>query len=64
MSFTLFYFGNLNFNKLFLLFKEILQKHPDDLKKYVVNKGRELKNFKEIFQKVAKSGSRFETSIG
>ena len=55
---------NVNFNKWFLLFKEILQKHPDDLKKYVVNKGRELKNFKEIFQKVAKSGSRFKNSIG
>lgn len=43
---------------------EFYEKHTDDLKKYVVNKGRELKNFKEIFQKVTKSGSRFETSSG
>ena len=44
-------------------FKEIFEKYPDNLKN-VVNKERELKNFKEIFQKVAKSGSRFENSIG
>ena len=48
----------------FTFFNEIFQKHPENLKKHVVNKGRELKNFKEIFQKVAKSGSRFENSIG
>lgn len=40
-------------------FKEIFEKHPDDLEKYVVKKVRRLKKFKEIFQKVAKSGSRF-----
>lgn len=43
---------------------DFFKKYHDDLEKYVVNKGRELKNFKEIFQKVAKSGSRFENSIG
>ena len=48
----------------FLKFNEILKKHPDNLEKHVVNKVRILKKIKEIFQKVAKSGSRFENSIG
>ena len=38
----------------FLKFNEILKKHPDDLKKYVVNKVRRLKKFKGILLKVAK----------
>ena len=54
----------MHFNKKFYFFNEIFKKYPDDLKKYVVNKVRRLKKFKEIFQKVAKSGSRFETSSG
>lgn len=48
----------------FFKFNEILKKHPDNLEKHVVNKVRILKKIKEIFQKVAKSGSRFENSIG
>ena len=43
---------------------DFFKKHPDDLEKYVVNKVRRLKKIKEIFQKVEKSGSRFENSIG
>ena len=54
----------MNFYKKFYFFNEIFEKYPDDLKKHVVNKVRILKKTKEIFQKVAKSGSRFENSIG
>ena len=44
-------------------FKEIFEKYPDNLKN-VVNKERRLKNLKKFFKKWAKSGSRFENSIG
>ena len=50
----------MDFNKkFFYFFKDFLQKHPDDLKKHVVNKVKGLKKFKEIFQKVVKNGQRF-----
>ena len=35
------------------------KKYPYDLEKYVVNKVRGLKKFKEIFKKLAKNGQRF-----
>lgn len=47
----------MNYNKKFLLFfNEIFKKHPDDLKKHVVNKVRRLKKLKKFFKKWQKVG--------